>query len=140
MRKIIVAMSVWISCVPAFALEETIGKVDAKGIVFKDKISVVVFDDPTIDGVACYTTVYDRALTWENSGESSIACRQVGAIRGQLEDRSNVFSQSKNPFFKTTRVDRFYDARRKVLIYLSYTTATSGNNASHSISVVPVGN
>lgn len=50
-----------------------------------------------------------------------------------------MFKASKNPFFKTTRVDRFYDVSRNVLIYISYTTKTGGDNHAHSISAVPVG-
>ena len=38
-------------------LADTIGSVATKGILFKDKLNVEAFDDPTIKGVTCYTTV-----------------------------------------------------------------------------------
>jgi len=119
---------------------ETIGEVSTKGMVFKDKVEVVAFDDPTISGIACYTTVHHRALSFVDSSDASLACRQIGKITGDLKDLPDIFSRDKSFFFKTTVVDRFYDAKRKVLVYLSYTKDFgSKGNSSHSISVVPVG-
>lgn len=120
------------------AQAEQIAKVKAKGLIFKDTITVEAFDDPDIQGVTCYTTVYSRALTFSDSSSSSLSCRQTGLIKGKLTAKSSVFSRSKNPFFKETVVDRFYDKNRSVLVYLSYTKATDGDNASNSISVVVV--
>lgn len=118
---------------------ETIGAVETSGLFLKDTVSVQAFDDPTIEGVTCYTTVHKRALPWsEGSSSVSLACRKTGEIKGALEAQSNVFSRSKNIFFKTTVVDRFYDERRGVLVYLTYTKSTSAKNKSHSISVVVV--
>lgn len=123
----------------AFGAEEKIGEVKTTGLIVKDRIEVHVFDDPTIEGVACYVTIPVRTMSFEDPTDSSIACRQVGPIKGNLTTMDNVFKNSKSLFFKTQHVDRMYDPKRKVLIYLTYTTKTSGNNASHSISVVPVG-
>lgn len=117
---------------------EVIGKSNAKGLVFKDKLEVHAFDDPFIKGVTCYTTYYDRALTWNDSSSVSLSCRKTGPISGKLESRNHIFAQSKNFFFKETVVDRYYDSKRKVLVYVTYTKATSGENASNSISVVVV--
>lgn len=117
---------------------ETIGTVKTKGFLVKDSLSVEAFDDPGIKGVTCYTTMYSRALSFEDSSSVSISCRKTGVVSGNLINAKNIFSRSKSPFFKRTVVDRFYDARRNVLIYLTYTTATGGGNSSHSISVVVV--
>ena len=122
----------------SMASAETIGSAETKGILFKDTISVEAFDDPDIAGVTCYTTVYDRALSLEDSSSVSLSCRKTGEVKGNLASRPNVFHRSKNIFFKKTVVDRFYDAKRGVLIYLTYTTASGGSNASHSISVVVI--
>jgi CreA protein len=118
---------------------EIIGKTDAGGFFISDTIEVMAFDDPDIQGVACYVTYYDRTLSWNDSSNSSIACRKVGTIAGELKGRNSVFEADKSIFFKTTRVQRFYDAKRNVLIYLAYTRGNNGKNAAHSISVVPVG-
>ena len=117
---------------------EVIGKSSAKGLVFKDTLEVLAFDDPDIKGVTCYTTYYDRALTWDDSSSVSLSCRKTGVISGNLVARPNVFSQSKSLFFKKTVVDRYYDAKRGVLVYVTYTKDTDGENASNSISVVVV--
>jgi len=120
------------------ASAETIGRVATKGLFFKDHLSIEAFDDPTIHGVTCYTTVHSRALSFSDSSSTSLSCRKTGKISGDLRSMSDIFSRHKNLFFKTTVVDRFYDAKRGVLIYLTYTKAASGKNNSHSVSVVVV--
>jgi CreA protein len=120
------------------AKAETVGEVSTNGILFKDTIRVLVFDDPDIRGVSCYITYYDRSMTTENSTNASLSCRKVGPISGKLEGRNSVFEMEKNMFFKTTIVRRFFDAKRQVLVYLSYTDSTGSKNAHHSLSVVPI--
>lgn len=118
---------------------DLIGKAEAKGLFIKDRIEVTGFDDPTIKGVACYTTRYVRTMTLaDDSAESSLSCRRVGKIEGSLTSQSDIFSQNKGflSINKTTVVDRFYDAKRNVLVYLSYTKSWGSKNPAHSISVV----
>ena len=120
------------------AFSETIGTVSTKGIFFKDKLNIEAFDDPSVNGVTCYTTVHKRALSFTDSSSSSLACRQTGKIGGQLKSQKNVFSSSKSLFFKKTVVDRFYDSQRNVLVYLTYTKGVNKKNSSHSISTVVI--
>ena len=122
----------------AFAYADTIGKVETKGLFIKDTLTVVAFDDPTISGVTCYTTVHNRAMSFDDSSSVSLSCRKIGTISGKLQDQPNVFSRNKSPFFKKTIVDCFYDAKRGVLVYLVYTVAGGGDNNSNSISVVVI--
>jgi catabolite regulation protein CreA len=78
-------------------------------------------------------------LSLEDSSSVSLSCRQVGEIKGKLESRKNIFRKSKSIFFKETVVDRFYDAQRGVMIYLTYTKDSfAGKNASNSVSVVVI--
>jgi CreA protein len=115
---------------------EVIGETEGKGWVFKDKIKVIAVDDPDIKGITCYTTYYDRSLSLSDSSNSSIACRETGVkISGKLFSRKNIFKTQKS-FFRATTIDRFYDAKRNVLVYLSSTKGAGGGNATHSISVV----
>ena len=125
------------------AKAEDIGVVEAKGIFFKDTVTVTVFDDPTIKGISCYTTTYKRSMTLkDDSASSSLSCRRVSKIvEGTPTDLKNVFSQNKAflSFYKETVVDRFYDKKRNVLVYLSYTKSLGeGKNAETSVSVVPL--
>jgi len=123
----------------SFVSAEPIGTVDTTGLFIKDQITVEAFDDPTIKGVSCYTTVHSRALPWsEGSASVSLSCRKIGPISGNLVSQANIFSRDKNIFFKKTVVDRFWDAKRRVLVYLTYTTDTGNKNKDHSLSVVPV--
>jgi CreA protein len=138
--------------IPLFsASAEEIGSV---GYRFKwlgpnDKIVVEAFDDPEVPGVTCYMS---RARTGgikgaiglaEDPGEASIACRQVGPIDtsklGKLRSPHEVFSERASLIFKSTQVTRFWDAKRKALVYLVYTDRIIEGSPRNSISVVPVG-
>lgn len=115
-----------------------------------DKIVVEVFDDADIPGVACYLS---RAKTGgisgavgvaEDTSDASIACRQVGPItlsediRGGKRDGEEVFKKRTSLIFKTLQVVRFYDARRNVLVYLTYSDRIIEGSPKNSISVVPI--
>ncbi len=113
-----------------------------------DKIVVEAFDDPAVPGVTCYLS---RAQTGglkgavglaENPSEVSISCRQIGPVdTGQLaklKDGGEVFSTRTSAVFKTTQVVRFYDEKRSVLVYLSYSDRIIEGSPENSISVVPV--
>lgn len=118
---------------------ETIGESKSSGLFLKDTISVNAFNDPDYHSIVCYTTdVEIGGPNLENPSNSSISCRLINTFKGKPKSKRNVFSGSKNPFFKKLVVDRFYDQERKVLVYLSYTKKLSGKNASHSVSVVPL--
>lgn len=124
------------------ARAEDIGSAEAKGLLFKDKVVVSVFDDPTVGGISCYTTTYIRTMSLaDDSSSSSLSCRRVGKITGTPSNQKNVFSQNKAflSLYKTTVVDRFFDSKRNVLVYLSYTKSLGeGKNADTSVSVVPI--
>ena len=113
-----------------------------------DRIKVEVFDDPAVPGVACYLS---RAETGgvrgalgmaEDPGEASIACRQVGPVDmakvKQLKNGDEVFSRSASLVWKRTQVVRFYDPKRNVLVYLTYTDRVLEGSPRNSISVVPL--
>jgi CreA protein len=132
------------------ALAEDIGSV---GYRFKwlgpnDKIVVEAFDDPDVPGVTCYMS---RARTGglkgavglaEDPGEASIACRKVGPVDesrlARLRSPHEVFSERASLIFKTTQVTRFWDAKRRALVYLVYTDRVIDGSPRNSISVVPL--
>ena len=141
MRKQIAIMAIT-ACAMAFATSaqaEQVGAVDASGWMLPDQILVEAFDDPNIEGVSCYLTRYDRWSPFkEDSGSTSLSCRQTGVIKGTMADNPDVFSSKLNIYFKTKKVARFGDPKRNVLVYLAYTRKTSGDNKDHSLSVVVV--
>ena len=136
--RAVILIGVLISTTYSLAQAETLGEVETSGLLFKDSLTIEAFDDPTLQGVTCYTTVHNKALSFEDSSSTSLSCRKTGKISGPLTDKSSVFSRNKNLFFKKTVVDRFWDSKRRVLVYIAYTTKMTGSNASNSISVVVV--
>ena len=143
MKKVLIGVLVGFFCVlffASFSVAEEIGASKTSGLMFKDTLTVHAEDDPEYKNVVCYTTDIEiGGPNLENPSSSSISCRLVGVFKGRPSSKRNVFSRAKNPFFKKLVVDRFYDPKRNVLVYLSYTKKMSGDNASHSVSVVPLG-
>jgi len=117
---------------------EEIGTVESSGILFKDTIETHAFDDPEYKGVTCYVTLPKRSMSFEDQTNSSIACRKIDNSVINGSSANNIFSASKGLFAKMLIVDRFFDKKRNVLVYIAYTEKLSGDNASHSISVVPL--
>ncbi len=111
-----------------------------------DKIVVDGFDDPKVRGVACHIA---RAQTGgvkgafsvaEDASDASIACRQIGPITflEELKDGEPVFDEQRSLLFKSLQVVRFYDRKRNVLVYLSYSDRVLTGSPKNSISTVPV--
>jgi CreA protein len=149
MRPILVSLLLVLLALPAAA--EDIGSV---GYRFKwlgpnDKIVVEAFDDPDVAGVTCYMShartggIKGAVGLAEDPGEASLACRQVAPIDAtkldKLKSPHEVFSERASFIFKTTQVVRFWDAKRKALVYLVYTDRIIDGSPRNSISVVPVG-
>jgi len=147
MRRSILALLLMMAA-PAFADE--IGSV---GYRFKwlgpnDKIVVEAFDDPDVPGVTCYMShartggIKGAIGLAEDPGEASIACRQVGPIDeaklAHLRSPHEVFSERASLIFKSTQVTRFWDAKRKALVYLVYTDRIIEGSPRNSIRVVPL--
>lgn len=130
------------------ALADQIGEVST---VFKllganHKIVVEAFDDPKVEGVACFLS---RAKTGgirgslglaEDTSDASIACRQVGPIeyKDELEAGEDVFRQRTSILFKKLQVVRFYDPARNTLVYMSYSDKVIEGSPQNSISAVAV--
>ncbi len=131
---------------------EKIGDVSTKFKLLgaNNKIVVEAFDDPDIPGATCYLS---RAKTGgisgsigvaEDTADAAIACRQTGQIQlpdtiksGKM-DGEEVFKKSTSLLFKSLQVIRFYDAKRNVLIYLTYSDKIIEGSPKNSISVIPV--
>ncbi|GHP09254.1 hypothetical protein PPROV_000799100 [Pycnococcus provasolii] len=115
--------------------ERRIGSFSAgSGFVMKDTVQVTRIDDPAIEGITLYLTqmkrpVTDRIRTGDLFTDPSDASLTVVKTTPHVkfrkpivltEEGEEVFSKSRNLFFKSTRVRRVYDKERKVLIYVSY--------------------
>ena len=111
-----------------------------------DKIVIDAFDDPKVQGVACFIA---RAQTGgvkgalgvaEDTSDASIACRQVGPIKilGELKDGERVFDEHRSLLFKNLQVVRFFDRERNVLVYVAYSDRVIEGSPKNSISTVPI--
>lgn len=152
MRTAALCLSVLLSALPMVARAEAtrIGTVDTtfKLLGRNDRIVVDRYDDPRVGGVSCYVS---RAETGGIKGSLglatdpnrfSIACRATGPVtpRGKLPDNEVVFGESASPFFKEIRVSRLFDADKRVLVYLVWSTISlgTGGSAFNSITAVPL--
>jgi CreA protein len=138
------ALSSGVLCASA----ETIGSVDTafKLIGPDHKVVVEVFDDPKVGGVSCYLSLartggLKGAMGLaEDKAESSVACRQVGALSfaARVPRQEEVFSERASIFFKHVRVVRMVDARRNALVYLVYSDRLIDGSPKNSVTAVPV--
>jgi CreA protein len=111
-----------------------------------NKIVVQVFDDPDVDGVACYLSsartggIKGGLGLAEDTSDASIACRQVGpiTIKHKFDPGDEVFSEKRSVMFKRLRVVRFLDEKRNTLVYLAYSDKLIDGSPKNSISAVPL--
>ena len=80
----------------------------------------------------------------EDTSDASIACRQIAPIKLNEDIRSGkvdgeeVFKKRTSLIFKTMQVVRFFDAKRQVLVYLTFSDRVIEGSPKNSISVVPI--
>lgn len=151
MNKIFVGTALLLAA-SAPAQAEQVGEVSTafKLLGANHKIVIEAFDDPDLAGATCYVS---RAKTGgikgslglaEDTSDASIACRQTGPIKlpedvvnGQ-RDGERVFRKSTSILFKKLQVVRFYDPKRNVLIYLTYSDRLVDGSPKNSISAIEV--
>jgi len=134
------------------AFADDIGSVDTafKLIGPNHKIVIEAFDDPQIKGATCYLSRAKKGgITGglgiaEDTSDASLTCRQTGTITlppkvvsGEL-DGDQVFEKSTSILFKKIQVVRFYDKKRNVLIYLTYSDKLIEGSPKNSISAIPL--
>ena len=134
--------------VAAAANAEEVGSVDTewKLIGPDHKVVVEAFDDPGVEGIACYVS---RAKTGgirgalgvaEDPARFSVACRQVGPIRfaKPLARQEQVFKEGASLVWKHVRVVRIVDPRRNALVYLTYSDRLIDGFPDNAITAVAI--
>ena len=117
------------------------------GLTRSHRIVVERFDDPEIQGVSCYIS---QARTGGLSGMVGLAedpsrfslnCVATGAV--QVSDRARrgergeqIFESATSLFFKETRVHRFLDEERKVIVYMAWSTKLVDGSPFNAVSSV----
>jgi len=110
------------------------------------KLATFAIDDPIVEGVSCHFTVPEKGgwTGWlglaEELSNASLACRQVGPIsfKEKFEQGDEAFRQRRSLFFKKMRIVRGCDARRNVLVYVTYTDKLIEGSPENSTSTVPI--
>lgn len=133
---------------PALVAAEELGSVDTKWRPLSpdDEISVDVFDDDKIAGVACYISRaqiggYKGAMGLaEDTSDASLDCRQVGTIniKEPLKKGESVFRERRSLIFKSMKVLRYCDTKRNVIVYLAYSEKIVEGSPKNSVSAVPI--
>jgi CreA protein len=115
-----------------------------------NSIVVEAVADPKVQGVTCHFTHFDRSVidrlskgNWfEDPSNTSIACRQTGAITVGSIDTSQageeVFSERVSLVFKSIAIRRIYDRPNDTLIYVAYSRQAQDASAKMSLSTVPL--
>ena len=132
------------------ASAEEVGQVGVDWI--GNDIIVEAITDPKVTGVTCHISYFDRSLIdrfqkgnfFEQPSDSSIACRQTGAITiGDIsmdEEGEEVFNEGISLVWKQRVVNRIYDKKNNTLIYLSHSRQVQDGSAKMSLSTVPLFN
>jgi len=134
--------------VAGVALAEEVGEVTTaiKLLGANHRIVVEAFDDPKVEGVACFIS---RARTGgisgslglaEDTSDASVSCQQTGPVRfrDELEDGEEVFSVRASLIFKHVQVVRFFDETRNALVYLTYSDRVIEGSPKNSLSAVVI--
>lgn len=132
----------------AAASAEVVGEVGVDWI--GNDIIVEAVADPEVKGVTCHVTYFDRSIidrlkqgNWfEDPSNSSIACRQTGAIEiGDIDlsrGGEEVFRQGRSLIWKDLLVKRIYDKTNDTLVYLAHSRQVIEGSAKMAISTVPL--
>jgi CreA protein len=132
------------------AQSEEVGQVGVDWI--GNDIIVEAITDPKVTGVTCHISYFDRSIIdrfqkgnfFEQPSDSSIACRQTGAITiGDIsldEEGEEVFNEGISLVWKQRVVNRIYDKKNNTLIYLSHSRQVQDGSAKMAISTVPLFN
>jgi CreA protein len=111
-----------------------------------DKLAVYGVDDPVVDGVACHYTAPEKggvsgALGLaEETSDISLSCRQYGPIKfkDKFSQGDVVFSERRSLFFKKMQIVRGCDAKRNILVYMTYSDKLVEGSPKNSTSTVPI--
>jgi CreA protein len=111
-----------------------------------DKLATYAFDDPMVQGVACFFTVPEKGGlagafgVAEQTSDVSLACRQVGPVKFlDKSDQGDVaFKERRSLLFKTMQIVRGCDAKRNTIVYMAYSDKLVDGSPKNSTSAVPI--
>lgn len=124
--------------------DNEVGDVSLGWFTTKD-IKIESLQDPNIPGVTCHISSIEADLDFSDPSDSSISCRQTGAITADMlkqitlgKSGEVVFKKSKSILFKNLKIRRIFDVENQTLLYISYSTKEIEGSFKHSMSTVPL--
>ena len=148
MKKNLAYGSLLLAFLTPSAQSEEIGCITTawKLIGSNHKVCVQAYDDPKVQGVACYISqaktggIAGTFGVAEDPSQFSIDCRQIGPIiiAGKLPKEETAFSEDTSLFFKETKVSRMFDEKRNTLVYVAISRKLIEGAPANSISTVPI--
>lgn len=107
----------------------------------KDEVIIEEFDDPAIDGVACYLSrPADGSFFIADAQNVKLDCAQIGHItfKQKIYQGDTVVKANASPNFKDLYVFRVFDQKRNVIIYTATWAGVVKSNRPNLLSVVPI--
>jgi len=111
-----------------------------------DRIEVEGFDDPDVQGVACYISyakkggLKETVNLEEDASDASVSCVQTTEVIRYNEQAvvkpREVFKRSASLAFKSQQIIRYYDPKRKAFAYLVYSDKIVQGSPKNSLSAV----
>ena len=106
-----------------------------------DRIEVEGFDDPDVQGIACYISyakkggLKETVNLEEDASDASVSCVIRYNEAAVLKPRQ-VFKRSASIAFKSQQIIRYYDPKRKSFAYLVYSDKIVQGSPKNSLSAV----
>jgi CreA protein len=153
MRPLLLA-ALLIAASPALGQEtKEIGHVNTAltnlGLTRSHRVVIERFDDPEVAGVSCYISqartggVSGMVGLAEDPARFGLSCTTTGPVRvtegarrGERGER--VYESNTSLFFKETRVHRFLDEERGVVVYMAWSTKLVDGSPYNAVAVVPI--
>ncbi|ASK26589.1 CreA family protein [Neisseria chenwenguii] len=111
-----------------------------------DRIEVEGFDDPDVQGVACYISyakkggLKETVNLEEDASDASVSCVQTAEVIRYKEAAvikpRQVFKRGASVAFKSQQIIRYYDAKRKAFAYMVYSDKIIQGSPKNSLSAL----
>ena len=119
------------------------------GLTRSHQIVIERFDDPKVEGVSCYIAqartggVSGMVGLAEDPARFALSCTTTGPVKvsesaRRSERGERVYESATSLFFKETRVHRFLDEERNVVVYMAWSTKLVDGSPYNAMAVVPM--
>lgn len=152
-RTTALALALLLPCAASAEETKEIGHVDTAwtnlGLTRSHQIVIERFDDPKIEGVSCYIAqartggVKGMIGVAEDPARFALSCTTTGPVKvseaaRRSEKGERVYESATSLFFKETRVHRFIDEERNVVVYMAWSTKLVEGSPYNAVAVVPM--